>query len=414
MPLPALLTILLQPLRRTCWLGLLLTAAAHAADEDDGQTLPAADSTEESAAASPPPPARVLPDSERQRHQGVSDYLNLHNRQQEMVALVTEETRFYGLFLQETTGVPQGGVLILHDNGQHGHWPQLVAPLRESLPGNGWATLSIELPDSPQQPLPPRPQYTAPATDEDTAADEDTTDDNAATSTAAASTTSDEQADNAGPSLSSDAGDDDENSAADGAAGQEPALPRLTTLPPLPDPAQQTEPAAEPGQEDAAGIYRRQMLGRIRAAVAYLNQRGQLNIVIIATGNSASWATAFMLERPRTVTRNTNNADTEDRGYTLVMIDASDSRYSQVPLDQQLSGLSIPVLDLISPLGISAESDIRRRAGSMRHKQRNQYQQIAVPAFALQYDDSNLLVRRVRGWLRSHAAGMELKNGSGS
>ena len=57
------------------------------------------------------------------------------------------------MFLAEATGNPQGGVLILHDNQQHGHWPDIVAPLREYLPQHGWSTLSIELPDTPAEQL---------------------------------------------------------------------------------------------------------------------------------------------------------------------------------------------------------------------------------------------------------------------
>ncbi|MCD8529798.1 MAG: alpha/beta hydrolase family protein [Saccharospirillaceae bacterium] len=79
-----------------------------------------------------------------------------------------------------------------------------------------------------------------------------------------------------------------------------------------------------------------------------------------------------------------------------------------MPLNQHLTALDIPMLDLISAQSISPAYANHQRAGAMRHKQRQQYQQIAIPAFDLTYDDSNPIVRRVRGWLKTNAAGTEL------
>jgi len=377
------------------------TEPAPAAEAEDGST-DSEDSRE--APAQPPAKPRVLPDVNRQRHQDVIDFLTLYGRDYEHVRLIAAENEFYGLFMQERSGTPQGAVLILHDNGQHGQWPEIVAPLRENLPQYGWATLSIALPDIPPAARLPRPVYKtetteetdeAAATEEPPAAEDNATPDNATTTDAA---------DNNGISLQSEAdAEEDQN-----AGGNEPALPRLTALPPLPEPEPEAAAPADVAEENAADKYRDDMLERIRQSVAYLKQRGQHNIVIVAPGSSAGWAAEFMLQRPRTVQSDKTNGDSNDRGYTLVMIDAADNPYEQEPLEQKLAGLDIPVLDLISeesgvPVRISDQ-----RAGMMRHRQRAQYQQIQVPAFALQYDDSNTILRRVRGWLKTHAAGTEL------
>src|SRR5690606_18873197 len=54
--------------------------------------------------------------------------------------------RFFARWLPDLTGAPRGGVLILHDAGQHPSWPLTVAALFDSLPLHGWHTLAMELP----------------------------------------------------------------------------------------------------------------------------------------------------------------------------------------------------------------------------------------------------------------------------
>lgn len=60
--------------------------------------------------------------------------------------LNTPDEKFIALYRDDTTGTLQGGVILLHDMGTHPDWPDVIAPLRQSLPQHGWATLSIQLP----------------------------------------------------------------------------------------------------------------------------------------------------------------------------------------------------------------------------------------------------------------------------
>lgn len=42
-------------------------------------------------------------------------------------------------------------VILLHGIGAHPDWPQLISPLRVSLPEQGWTTLSLQLPILPNE-----------------------------------------------------------------------------------------------------------------------------------------------------------------------------------------------------------------------------------------------------------------------
>lgn len=56
------------------------------------------------------------------------------------------EDTFLALSLRQRTGTPQGGILILHDQGHNPDWPERLRQARLFLPDVGWDTLSIALP----------------------------------------------------------------------------------------------------------------------------------------------------------------------------------------------------------------------------------------------------------------------------
>lgn len=58
-----------------------------------------------------------------------------------------------GKFLSISTaadGATKGGVILLHDEGQHPDWPDVISPLRRGLPAHGYATLSLQMPILPR------------------------------------------------------------------------------------------------------------------------------------------------------------------------------------------------------------------------------------------------------------------------
>lgn len=58
--------------------------------------------------------------------------------------------QFTAIFLEQRSDTPRGGVILLHDQGTHPDWPELIHPLRTALPDVGWSTLSLQLPVLPR------------------------------------------------------------------------------------------------------------------------------------------------------------------------------------------------------------------------------------------------------------------------
>src|SRR5690606_38988596 len=83
--------------------------------------LPAAEQATEPA----PPPGPAVGEANRQ----ISDRLPV----EQQLWLEANGVRFFARWLPALAGAPRGGVLILHDAGQHPSWPLTVAALFDSL-----------------------------------------------------------------------------------------------------------------------------------------------------------------------------------------------------------------------------------------------------------------------------------------
>jgi pimeloyl-ACP methyl ester carboxylesterase len=60
--------------------------------------------------------------------------------------LTSGGTRFLALYTPATSKPAHGGVILIHGTGVHPAWPEVIEPLRTSLPDHGWATLSLQMP----------------------------------------------------------------------------------------------------------------------------------------------------------------------------------------------------------------------------------------------------------------------------
>ncbi len=65
--------------------------------------------------------------------------------------LEADGQKFLGIYTEDLSGKPKGGVIILHGIGAHPNWADVIYPLRTELPNYGWATLSIQMPILPNE-----------------------------------------------------------------------------------------------------------------------------------------------------------------------------------------------------------------------------------------------------------------------
>jgi pimeloyl-ACP methyl ester carboxylesterase len=56
------------------------------------------------------------------------------------------ENSFITLFTGQPAHGTRGAAIILHGMGSHPDWPEVIAPIRLTLPDRGWSTLSVQLP----------------------------------------------------------------------------------------------------------------------------------------------------------------------------------------------------------------------------------------------------------------------------
>jgi hypothetical protein len=68
----------------------------------------------------------------------------------EPVWLRVDEQEFLGIYTAATRPDRKAAVILIHGGGLHPDWPQVIQPLRTSLPNRGFATLSLQMPVLPE------------------------------------------------------------------------------------------------------------------------------------------------------------------------------------------------------------------------------------------------------------------------
>ncbi len=368
-------------------------ADASTASEDTESTSEATTETGTAQAATEEPIPHVVPNPGFRRIQEVLKHLDLFQRDQEVIKFGNEETTLSGLYLPENTGTPQGGILILHDIEEHAHWPQTVGPLREYLPDYGWNTLSLFFEDYLQSPKPGTQKTKKP--DSIPQADENQPDDVA---TAQADITDELESDTENETTEPDELED-QNFIDDPTDSLAEIADSLDELPKLN--SEDKNLVAEEPELSIEDQFLKDMQLRVEDGLRQLNTLGQFNLVIIAHGLSANWAAATLNER----FKKTPGV----KGYALVLVNAKASQYPLYQLDEQLAKLHIPMLDIVTTLKKGEERMMINRRNAITRKQNRQYIQIKLPEIHTNLKGKkNMITRRVRGWLKTHAAGQEV------
>lgn len=396
---------------------LMSNAAEEPEESEISEDVEVTESTESSKAVEK---QYVLPDVSAKRSQSLLEYMKLFDREDEVITLETtiftteapdensqgetEKNSFYGLFLEEESGNPQGAILILHDSQHHGHWPEVIAPIREYLPQFGWATLSIELPDAPKRtriarevakPIKNNEKKSEEQSEENEENNESNTEENSITE----QNTPEEPTDNEGTvessELETEAETEEEKSA-------EPSLPRLQELPSLAE--NESTKETTPGNKKLSPetIYQQLNTNRIIAAINYLKSRNQENLVLIGYGSGAAWAIDYVQKQDK-------NSKTASKGLTLITIDALTSKLEPTKMHEQIKDIKVPYLDLINPRKTRAVKLAQKRLKILKRSKHSNYQQIITPIMSNYRDTESPTSRRIRGWLMNNAEGKLIK-----
>jgi hypothetical protein len=329
----------------------------------------------------------------KRRVQDAVQYLRLLQREGEAVKATNEGSNISGLYLPENTGKPQGGILILHDIEQHAHWPDTVAPLREYLPDYGWSTLSLFFDNYLKKPLPEVVNMFEQDEEAVKAEPVDIEKIEAEKPITVAATNEREDQD----ILEEDTTIEDENFNPDGITDALDQAAENFEASPVPA-ENEIASLSEDSIIDPQQAFITDMYEQVEGGLQQLNTLGQFNLVIIAHGLSANWAVKTLQER---MAVNTNTG-----GYSLILVNAKSSVYPEYALNDELAKLEIPILDIYTKNAPEAMKDITARRNSVVRQQKSSYTQIRLPAIKTIYSGKqNMVSRRVRGWLKTHAAG---------
>jgi Protein of unknown function (DUF3530) len=289
------------------------------------------------------------------------------------------EQPFLALYEQELTGNAVGAVLIINAEGQHSSWPTTSERIRLSLPEFGWNTLSTELPLPESRPIPQRSPPIAPPPEE---APEEVKNDSGADTPAPA----------AEPVKAAD-GEDKEIYDSNTDQLSDGSLESTDT------PTSEADELKIP-VEDVA-------VARLHAAIDYLHQQGQFNIVLMGSGVGALRSVCFLKEIPAL------NATSQTRLIrSLVIINAR----NRLPNDDRqlhscLDTPDMPVLDIYTGLEERNQVEAKERRKYAQRKRYETFQQLRLPELARNTMlGENRLSRRIRGFLEKHARGVKIDN----
>lgn len=257
----------------------------------------------------------------------------------EQEQLQAGDESFLALWKPANTDDAKGAVIIVPGANESADWPDAVGPLRRKFPDNGWASLSLSLPDVYNDGVFARVADT-PAADNKAAADKDKAKapDPAATAEAEAAAT-----------------------------------------------AEQAAAQAEIAKANAEKIF-----ARIDSAVAFAQQNKARSIVLLGHGTGAYWAARYLSERPSPAVQK------------LVMVTAVDTGKETPLLVDVLPTLKVATADFVNKDKTVPRQQAQDRLDASKRVKNSRFTQVtlsAIPGNSAMEQDQ--LYRRVRGWLES-------------
>jgi hypothetical protein len=358
---------------------------APAAEEPKENTLEdAKEKGQETTVSTPKKPQRLpsntarerIPDSEYSSMKLLEGYLSKDS----LLWLDTEYGRFLSLWQKDRSGDAKGALLIIHAEGEHPAWPNTTKPLHDTLPDYGWATLAISLPlpDEPEIPKRTLPTKTKRIIKADN--DEESNEDKKSSEQAKTESIANE----------------DSSEKKDGSV-KKVALAPATLI----EPPKEKKVSAEIITEK-----------RLEAALQFLHDQGQFNLIILGNGSGAIRAHDFIDKITPKIDNPRLRAKLERPVRALILVNG----HNQLPIMEEpyrnwFSDPDIPVLDIFFQGNYRNTIDAKNRKILSRQKKALNYKQVRLISLNSEKSwNENILSRRVRSFLDTTAVGIEVNN----
>lgn len=286
-------------------------------------------------------PVERLPLPERSQEEASA--LERKIPQQEQQQLQAGSDSFLALWKPANSAEPEGVVIIVPGAGENADWPQAIGPLRRKFPDAGWGSLSLSLPDTSVDTLPPRVMEASKATVDTSSKDASTAD-----------------------------------KPIEQAASAE---------------AEGTDPAVVPGADEQDKTDASRIFARIDAAVAFAQTQGARSVALIGHGSGAWWAARYLSEKqPSQVQK-------------FVMVAAQTPTGRQPDVEQLAPGLKLPTADVFYQDTAQARKNALARAQAAKRLKNEGYKQVTLKTLpGNSAAEQEQLYRRIRGWLSPQAS----------
>lgn len=278
--------------------------------------------------------------------------------------LETEHGKVLALYRPTEAKVTRGVLILFHAAENPQLWPPMLENLRANLPRYGWETLALSLPQKYPAAIPARPSSSS-----------------ASASSASADATAPE-----------------------------------TTEPAATDPATADDSAASSAESASASSAASSSVPRdvlietyINAAFTFLEEKGQLNRVILTDNSSVFQVLEKLIPQ---VQENKRDKDTLDGPLQALVITNLQQQepISKSELEAIFGAEKLPVLDIFFTPDNPEQTEARdlHRAVAMR-KKLDSYQQLLLDSQPklIEQDHQSFLLGRVRGFMQQKADGSE-------
>ena len=289
------------------------------------------------------------------------------------------EEEFLTIWHEDRSGNAQGALLILHAEGEHPSWPRTTQPLHDSLPEYGWATLAIHLPNPAYEGIPERTLSVKTIPPKKSRDIDNSSDDNS----------------------DNESGDDESKASEQKVEENTPAVE-----PPTNGTLAERKPIRTHQEIEAIAE------NRLTAALKFLHDKGQFNIVLMGNGVGAIRGHKLMKSIIPIIDdeRLKKKIEKPIRGSIIFNAKNTLPKEKEVYKDWFFDP-EIPILDIYMDTDIRNIKDAKKRKALAKRQKVIIHKQLKLSN--LSYETSwkeNQLSRRIRSFLVTNVQGIEVEN----